>query len=116
MVGAEMIRGMVDILILSCLVNQPSYGYEISQMIDKHSGGGYLIKETTLYSAFRRLEKSGDVESFEGAVTHGRSRTYYRLTEQGEHTLAAKRQEWGRVREIVDAFVQKTPQLDPINS
>ncbi|MDO5026181.1 MAG: PadR family transcriptional regulator [Trueperella sp.] len=116
MVSAEMIRGMVDILILSCLVNQPSYGYEISQMIAAHSGSGYLIKETTLYSAFRRLEKSGDVESFEGSITHGRSRTYYRLTAQGKQTLADKRAEWQQVREIVDAFVLRTPQLVPVSN
>ena len=65
------------------LLEGASYGYAMAQGIAERSEGAYVIKETTLYAAIRRLEKRGDVEAFPGAETTGRPRTYYRITESG---------------------------------
>jgi hypothetical protein len=64
MISSDVIRGYNDTMILFLLLEEPSYGYEISRKIREISEGRYVIKETTLYSAFSRLEKNGYIESF----------------------------------------------------
>ena len=83
-ISSDIIRGYNDTMILYLLLNKPSYGYEISKQIKELSGEKYVIKETTLYSAFTRKEKNGNVESFSDQDnTAGKRRTYYRITELG---------------------------------
>ena len=103
MIGSDIIRGAIDLLILGCLSEAPSYGYQISRDIEQKSGGSYRIKETTLYSAFARLEKAGDLASFPGESSAGRPRTYYRLTPQGEESYQSKLLEWQRINQLVIA-------------
>ena len=57
MISSDGIRGYNDVIILSVLKDGDSYGYAVSQKIRDVSGEIYVIKETTLYSAFNRLEK-----------------------------------------------------------
>ena len=83
MISSDVIRGYNDTFILFLLLDQPSYGYEISRQIRRLTDEKYIIKETTLYSAFTRLEKNGYIESFYGDETEGRRRTYYRITPAG---------------------------------
>ncbi len=53
-------------------------------MIRQMTDDQYIIKETTLYSAFNRLESNGYIESFSGTVIAGENaRTYYRITADG---------------------------------
>ena len=56
-ISSDVIRGYNDTMILYILQKAPSYGYEISKQIKQLSDGKYIIKETTLYSAFTRMEK-----------------------------------------------------------
>lgn len=64
MISSDVIRGYNDTLILYMLLDGESYGYEISKNIRKLSDEKYVMKETTLYSAFTRLEKNGYIDSF----------------------------------------------------
>lgn len=59
MISADAIRGYVDIMILSILERQASYPYELVKTIARVSRGEYVIKQTTLYSAVKRLESQG---------------------------------------------------------
>ena len=69
MISSDVIRGYNDTIILYLLLENPSYGYEISKKIRELSMEKYIIKETTLYSAFNRLEKNGYISSFYGNET-----------------------------------------------
>ncbi len=62
---------------------------------------------TTLYAAFNRLSKNGDIEAYPGAVTNGKPRTYYRITSSGQTFLAVKAAEWRRVKTVVDLFLNQ---------
>ena len=76
MISSDGIRGYNDMMILYLLLKEPSYGYQISREIKIRTEEKYVIKETTLYSAFTRLEKNGYIESFYGSDTNGKRRTY----------------------------------------
>lgn len=112
MISADVIRGYVDVLVLESLLDEPSYGYAISKRIEQLAQGEYELKETTLYSALRRLEKSGAIASFKGSETHGRARTYYRLTEAGVRTYRDKVDEWYRTVDLIRRFIRDIPESD----
>lgn len=107
-ISSDIIRGYNDTMILYLLWDSPSYGYEISKQIRSLSEEKYVIKETTLYSAFTRLEKNGFVESFsENVTTSGKRRTYYRITEQGRQYYREKCEEWTLTKEVVERFIKE---------
>ena len=105
-ISSDVIRGYNDIIILYLLLSRPSYGYEISKEIRTLSEDKYIIKETTLYSAFTRMEKNGFIESFvDEDLAGGKKRTYYRLTEAGKEHYRAKCEEWKLTKEVIEKFI-----------
>lgn len=108
MIGSDAIRGYNDTMILYLLLDGPSYGYELSKRIKELSEEKYIIKETTLYSAFTRLEKNGYIQSFYGDETNGKQRTYYQITEPGLSYYKEKCKEWELTKEVVERFIRKS--------
>ncbi len=106
-ISSDVIRGYNDTMILYLLRRQPSYGYEISKQIRELSDGKYLIKETTLYSAFTRMEKNGYVESYSEEAANGKRRTYYRITQAGEAYYREKCEEWVLTKEVIEHFIDQ---------
>ncbi len=105
-ISSDVIRGYNDTMILYLLLNEPSYGYEISKQIKVLSESKYIIKETTLYSAFSRMEKNGYVESYsQEADGSGKKRTYYRITDDGKKYYNEKCEEWALTKEVVEKFI-----------
>lgn len=107
MISSDIMRGYNDTFILSVLTEGDSYGYEISKRIREISQQNYTIKETTLYSAFNRLEKNAYITSYPGQITHGKKRTYYQITDSGREFLLEKRQEWKVTKQIVNQFMKE---------
>ncbi len=109
-ISSDVIRGYTDIMILYILSREPSYGYEISKEIKDISEGKYMIKETTLYSAFSRMEKNGYIASFEAKseAAGSKKRTYYRLTEAGREYYRGKCEEWLLTKDVIDKFIHNT--------
>ncbi len=105
MISSDVMRGYNDMLILYLVYEQPSYGYEISKQIREMSEGVYVMKETTLYSAFSRLEKMGYIDSFFGDETGGKRRTYYRITDAGKQYYREKCTEWYEIQQVVGKFI-----------
>ena len=105
MISADAIRGYVDLMVLSLLRPGPSYAYELAQRITAISGDEYAIKQTTLYSAVKRLEASGLVSSFAAMSPSGKPRTYYRITDAGLAHFDLKVEEWRSTKSVVDRFV-----------
>lgn len=104
-ISSDIIRGYNDTMILFLLSNNPSYGYEISKNIKSLTDEKYIIKETTLYSAFTRLENNGFIESFSQEADNGKKRTYYRITEKGKEYYKEKCSEWILTKEVVEKFI-----------
>ncbi|MCQ2497942.1 MAG: PadR family transcriptional regulator [Lachnospiraceae bacterium] len=106
-ISSDVIRGYNDTMILSILMKEPSYGYEISKQIRQLTDEKYIIKETTLYSAFTRMEKNGYIESFiqQDVDLKGKKRTYYRITEGGQNYYKEKCEEWVLTKEVINRFI-----------
>ena len=109
-ISSDVSRGYNDTMILSVLKKEPSYGYEISKQIKMISGGKYIIKETTLYSAFTRMEKNQHIESFTSDVDpggNGKKRTYYRITDKGREYYREKCEEWALTKDVIEKFIEE---------
>ena len=81
--SSDLLRGHTDIIVLNCLLKQDRYGFEIYNSILERTGEAYELKETTLYSSYKRLEKDGYITSYWGDETQGARRRYYRITDKG---------------------------------
>ena len=107
MISSDVIRGYSDMIILYLLLEEDSYGYEISKRIREFSNEKYTMKETTLYSAFNRLSKNGYIEAYYGDETQGKRRTYYRITVKGRQYYQEKCEEWSLTKDVVNCFVEE---------
>lgn len=106
-ISSDVIRGYNDTMILYLLQKKSSYGYEISKDIKALTDEKYIIKETTLYSAFTRMEANGYVESYSQEAENGKRRTYYKITESGQNYYKEKCEEWNLTKEVVEKFINK---------
>ncbi len=98
--SGDMVRGNLDLMVLSALADGPKYGYLIQNALSKASGGTFTVQAGTLYPLLHRLEAEGWVRSRWDDST-GRKRKWYRLTPRGRKQLVHQAQQW---REYADCI------------
>lgn len=91
--GRDLLRGSLDLMILSNLSGGERYGYQILAALRDQSGGKVDLKAGTLYPLLHKLEADGCVLSRWDDST-GRDRKWYSITEKGCQRLAADAREW----------------------
>lgn len=106
-ISSDLIRGHTDTIILRFLYGQDSYGYEINRNIRSITDGEYELSEATLYTAFRRLEKEGYIESYWGNENSGARRRYYRITEKGKQLYDSNLEEWESSYRMIERLIRK---------
>lgn len=104
-IAGDLIRGHTDAIILARLLKSDSYGYEINKIISTLSSGRFELKEATLYTAFKRLEESGYIDSYWGDSGAGARRRYYTITPAGREASFRLMQEWLETKEIMDKLL-----------
>jgi len=110
-INSDLIRGHIDTIVLGMLQDCDKYGYEICKEVTDLSEGAYELKEPTLYSATRRMEKQGLVSSYWGdEVTGGGRRKYYTITKQGTAIYHQNLQEWNRALALIEKLLSRDAQ------
>ena len=99
----EMMKGSIDILLLSLIEKEDIYGYEIAKRLKEKSNDLYSMGEGTLYPALQRLEKQKLITSYWGDSESGGRRKYYNITDQGKKELSVKLKEWDLLNNLVKA-------------
>jgi len=100
--------------ILAALLDGPLHGYGIIKKTAKLSDGRVRLAAGTLYGALDRLAEQGLVLADHQEVVEGRTRRYYRLTDDGVHALqreAARMQQAARVVTRRSQSAATTPRL-----
>jgi DNA-binding PadR family transcriptional regulator len=92
----KLLRGVVEPLLLFLIGELPMYGYQIIKELEKRSQGYFKVRESTIYSALRRLEKEGLVLSSWQRGAQRQKRRCYELTEKGRQILAEQLNRWQR--------------------
>ncbi len=104
-VSSDLIRGHINTIILRALYDGDKYGYEIIAEIEHKSHGQYSLKQPSLYSALKRLEKDGYVTSYWGGSVGGGRRKYFSLTEAGKAVSEQNQSEWEYSRTVIDSLI-----------
>ena len=104
-ISSDLIRGHINTIILRALYDGDKYGYEILEEIEQKSHGQYSLKQPTLYSALKRLEKDGYITSYWGGSVGGGRRKYFSLTDEGKTIAEQNQSEWEYSRTIIDSLI-----------
>ncbi len=104
-VSSDLIRGHINTIILRSLYDGDKYGYEIIAEIERKSSGQYSLKQPSLYSALKRLEKDGYITSYWGGSVGGGRRKYFSLTDEGKAVSEQNQAEWEYSRTIIDSLI-----------
>lgn len=104
-IASDLIRGHTDTIILAQLTNGDSYGYKINRAIQEKTEDLYELKEATLYTAFRRLEESGCINSYWGDENTGARRRYYTITPYGRREYLRLKNEWENAKRLIDILI-----------
>src|SRR6187401_2490248 len=94
--ASGLVQGTLDMLILRTLDLEPMHGYGIGVRLEQISRGALRVNAGSLFPAFRRLERDGEIAAEWRTTENGRRAKYYSLTSQGRQTLARTTKEWQR--------------------
>lgn len=88
-------KGVLEIFVLAMLTQGDSYGYKIVSDLSNY----ITISESTLYPILRRLEKSGELKTY-NELFQGRNRKYYQITPKGKKHIDEFLYEWEDIKMI----------------
>ena len=88
-----MLKGHLELLLLSVLHAEPLHGYGTIRRLHERSGGAFDLPAGTVYPALRRLEQAKLVRS-RWQTVDGRRRRLYSLTAAGTKALGHETQSW----------------------
>lgn len=103
----EVLKGYIDVIILSVLYDEDMYGYLIAKKIKEKSKEEFEMKEATLYVSLKRLEKRGYIEGYwnDTKGTSGGRRRYYSITNDGKENYIKNSGDWEALKNILDNFM-----------
>ncbi|WP_135229615.1 PadR family transcriptional regulator [Deinococcus fonticola] len=91
----DLLRGNLELIVLSILQQRPLYGFAIIQEARSRTDGYFDFKEGSLYPALHRMEQEGLLAAQYGeSGRNGKPRKYYAVTDKGRQMLEARRQEF----------------------
>jgi PadR family transcriptional regulator PadR len=110
----QLLKGLIDPIILNTINQMPMYGYQIIRELEKRTGGLLKLNSGTVYPALLRLEKNGLVTSFWDKAVQQRNRRYYQITEQGRQFMRKRLSQWHEFCILADRIIPKPNTQDGI--
>ncbi|MCK7488146.1 MAG: PadR family transcriptional regulator [Bacillus subtilis] len=109
--NAQFKRGIIELCVLSILVEKDLYGYliinRLSQFID--------VNDNTIYPILRRLTAEGYFDTYLEESNEGAPRKYYKMTASGFNYYMQLREEWdafiGGVYQIINQGGKKSEDI-----
>ena len=105
--SSDLIRGHTETIVFGILHQRDMYGFEIYNTILERTAERYGLKEATLYSSYKRLERDGCIVSYWGDETQGARRKYYRITEKGREVYRQNKLDWEFTQEILNELLKE---------
>lgn len=103
--SSEILRGNTETIILAILIKKDSYGYEVMKTIIEHGNGLFSIKDATIYTAIKRMEKDNLITTYWGDEDGGARRKYYSITQNGKDVYAQKVKEWKEINIVLNNLI-----------
>ena len=105
-------RGSMDLMVLSSLIDGPKYGYLIQQRLSEASGGLVKIQPGTMYPLLHKLESKKLIRARWDDTT-GRKRKWYELTAAGKKRLTHQAHQWEEYAECLRSMLAPVLGSDP---
>lgn len=101
-------KGVLEMLVLEIICQQPTYGYELMSKLKVRSGDLFTLKEGTLYPILYRLEDDGMIASL-WSQGEGKSapKKMYTATESGQQERKRRYSVWTDFYHTVNSFYQE---------
>jgi PadR family transcriptional regulator, regulatory protein PadR len=103
---ADLLQGMLDMLVLKSLASGARHGYGIAQQIQQTSEDMLKVEEGSLYPALYRLEGQGWIKAEWGTSENNRRAKFYSLTQSGRKQLATETSNWQRLRDAISRVME----------
>lgn len=99
-------KGVLEMLVLQLICQQPTYGYELLSQLKIRSRGLFQLKEGTLYPILYRLEDDGMIfakwSQGQGRVA---PKKMYEATDMGKEENLRRQEMWREFANTVDLFL-----------
>lgn len=102
----EMLKGMLDMLVLKALQLEPMHGWGITERIHQWSSQVLQVNQGSLYPALYRLKRQGLITSSWQTTENNRRARYYALTAAGQRELTTEHENWRRLSRAIDLVMQ----------
>lgn len=91
-------KDLLDLCLLQLLAAADRYGYELLQLLHRAFPD---TQESAIYALLRSLCKAGYTEHYQGSVSGGPARKYYRLTDSGRARHQHLLSQWRLLQEAL---------------
>ncbi|WP_296112471.1 PadR family transcriptional regulator [uncultured Anaerococcus sp.] len=105
MIDTQMLKGLIDGIILHIIKNKETYGYEIIEELKLN--GFYNMTEGTVYPILTRLIKKGLILGTLKKSNKGPMRKYYYITDQGRDYLDEFYKSYDSLKDAMDSVLEK---------
>ena len=102
--NSHLLKGVLDMCLLSLIAEEPSYGYEMAAKLKDR--GLRLVSDGSIYPTLSRLQKADLIQGyFVEADGSGPPRKYYRIVDAGIERLTEWTEEWEQLSTGVSAIL-----------
>jgi PadR family transcriptional regulator, regulatory protein PadR len=102
----DLLRGTLDMLILSILASGPEHGYGIASQLKQRSEEVVQVGEGSLYPALQRLLVNGLVKSEWKNTENNRRARFYSISAAGRKHLEREAVEFDRMIRAIQRLMQ----------
>ncbi len=99
--NAQFKKGALELCVLSMLVGNDRYGYELTEEVSKKM----VIATGTLYLVLKRLKDDNYVDTYLRESENGPARKYYHLTPEGKAYQEKLKAEWLEFVAVVGGII-----------
>lgn len=100
----SLIKGHLEMCVLSILSTKKSYGYEIMKELENHRL--QLKGVGSIYPILTKLKESELVEDSRELTESGKMRVYYEITHRGRKVLRQKIDEWLELQKDIRSLLK----------
>ena len=101
-------RGVASLVLLGLLKQSDMYGYQLTQEMERQSGGALCMQEGALYPVLYKLQDAGHISAEKVLVGKRMTRVYYSLTQEGRQFLQEIRADYEQITRGVWSILEAT--------
>lgn len=104
-ISSQILKGILQGIVLIVLDKQPEYGYGLSTALNKY--GLDAIPKGTIYPLLATMEKRNLIHGKMQASPAGPDRKYYFITDTGKKAKTNFISEWTQLQQVVEKVISE---------